>query len=149
MTDPRPVSPIRADAADSLKRLAENKFGVPVSEITSVTGDASDRRYARLHHPGSAPPTSMGMIHASPFVEEELPLRLMSSRGLLADPDAEAPFPSAVGGPVTLIVGPEGGFLDSEVEALRSAGAEVFRLGVRVLTVETAVSVLLGRLAEL
>ena len=73
MTDPQPGSPLRTDAVDSLKRLAENRFGVPVSEITSVAGDASDRRYARLHHPGSTPPTSMGMIHASPFDEAELP----------------------------------------------------------------------------
>ncbi len=73
MTPPQPESPRRADAADSLKRLAGSKFGASVGEIISVTGDASDRRYVRLHHPEATPPTSVGMIHASGFDEKKLP----------------------------------------------------------------------------
>ena len=37
-----------------------------------------------------------------------------------------------------LVVGPEGGLSDAEVEALRSAGATVVRLGEEVLRTSTA-----------
>ncbi len=46
----------------------------------------------------------------------------------------EAPPPSSV----ALAVGPEGGFEDAEVEALRAAGWEAASLGPRVLRTETA-----------
>lgn len=73
MTPPQPENPIRGKAVESLKRLAGSRFGVSVRQIVSVTGDASDRRYVRLHHPEAALPSSVGMIHASGFNESELP----------------------------------------------------------------------------
>ncbi len=82
-----------------------------------------------------------------PFVEDVLPGLLDRSRGLLADPDAQRPCPQAPPGPVTLIVGPEGGFIRFELDLLRAAGVEAVGLGPRVLRVETAVVALLARLA--
>jgi 16S rRNA (uracil1498-N3)-methyltransferase len=50
---------------------------------------------------------------------------------------------------VLVVVGPEGGLTDDEVEALRTAGASVVRLGPEVLRTSTAgvagVSALLSR----
>jgi len=46
-----------------------------------------------------------------------------------------------------LVVGPEGGLVDDELEALRRAGARTVGLGPRVLRVETAVVALLSRSA--
>jgi RsmE family RNA methyltransferase len=48
--------------------------------------------------------------------------------------------------PLTLAIGPEGGFISYEVEKLAEAGFEPVHLGVRILRVETAVAVLIGRL---
>jgi RsmE family RNA methyltransferase len=80
------------------------------------------------------------------FVESELPTLAEGSTALFADPAAEEPCPRAVAGPVTLLVGPEGGWLDAELEQLRGAGLRGVGLGPRVLRVEHAVIALLARL---
>ena len=54
--------------------------------------------------------------------------------------------------PVILAIGPEGGFIDTEISALEDLGFRAFTMGNRVLRVETAVDVLIGQvqlLAEL
>lgn len=81
-----------------------------------------------------------------PFVEDELPALLDGSLGLVAHPPAAEPCPRAVAGHVTLAVGPEGGFIPYEVEALQRAGCRAVSLGPRPLRVEQAVPALLGRL---
>ncbi len=82
-----------------------------------------------------------------PFVEDVLPRLLGGSRGLLADPEVRELCSQGPPGPVTLIVGPEGGFIPFEVDLLRAQGVEAVGLGPRVLRVETAVVALLARLA--
>ena len=43
-----------------------------------------------------------------------------------------------VGADIALIIGPEGGFSDKEVERFKEAGAEVVTLGKTILRTETA-----------
>jgi 16S rRNA (uracil1498-N3)-methyltransferase len=81
-----------------------------------------------------------------PFVEDELPGIIQGTLPVLADPSGPAPCPREVGGPVTLAVGPEGGFTAYEVEKLVSIGFSAVNAGKRILKVETAVPVLLSRL---
>jgi RsmE family RNA methyltransferase len=76
-----------------------------------------------------------------PYIEDRL-----AGRVLVADPSATMPCPVDVAEPLTLVVGPEGGFIPHELELLRAAGAELVGLGRRVLRVETAVVALLARL---
>jgi 16S rRNA (uracil1498-N3)-methyltransferase len=69
-----------------------------------------------------------------------------SGQVLIAHPEPGAsPCPRSVAGPITLVVGPEGGFIPAEVDRLRERGSLV-DLGPRILRVETAVVALLARL---
>lgn len=81
-----------------------------------------------------------------PFIEDELPLLAQDSLALVAHPGASRPCPTAVSDPVTLAIGPEGGFVPFEVELLARQGFLPVQLGTRPLRVETAVPALLGRL---
>ncbi len=82
-----------------------------------------------------------------PFVEEDLPGLAQGTRCLLAHPGASKPCPRAVNGPLTLAIGPEGGWIPAEVESLAAAGFEPVDLGPRILRTETALAALAGRLA--
>jgi 16S rRNA (uracil1498-N3)-methyltransferase len=59
--------------------------------------------------------------------------------------DVELP----VAGDVLLVVGPEGGITPEELDALRSSGARIVRLGPTVLRASTAAAVALGALGVL
>jgi len=82
----------------------------------------------------------------TPFVREELPTTLSGKRALLADPHANEEAPRHVTGTVVLAIGPEGGFIDREVETFTEIGFEPVRTGARILRVETALASLIGRL---
>ncbi|MGA6099966.1 16S rRNA (uracil(1498)-N(3))-methyltransferase [Stutzerimonas marianensis] len=81
-----------------------------------------------------------------PFVEDRLPALAAGTRGLLGHPGDHPPCPRALNEPVTLAIGPEGGWIPYEVEKLAAAGLQPVQLGERILRVETAVSALLARL---
>lgn len=81
-----------------------------------------------------------------PFVEDRLPQMLAGSRGLVAHPGDFPACPRALDEPVTLAIGPEGGWIPYEVEMLRAAGLSPVQLGERILRVETAVPALIARL---
>ena len=60
-------------AHERLRALARDCFGVGVSSLTPLAGDASTRDYVRLTHRGGAAPSSVGMIMPEPFTKETLP----------------------------------------------------------------------------
>jgi 16S rRNA (uracil1498-N3)-methyltransferase len=72
------------------------------------------------HFLGEAPASGELRLMLDPLAERRL---------------SELPKPS---GPVTLLVGPEGGFEDGEVVAAKLAGFAGIRLGPRILRTETA-----------
>ena len=78
------------------------------------------------------------------FVEDELDPH--GSLALVAHPEAAEPCPRNVQQPVTLAIGPEGGFIAKEIASLERAGFRAVNLGPRILRVETAVPALVGRL---
>jgi RsmE family RNA methyltransferase len=82
----------------------------------------------------------------APFARDGLPRLAEGASCLLAHPGAGAPCPSGVEGPCVLALGPEGGFVAGEVEALRGAGFAPVGLGPRTLRVETALAAAVGRL---
>jgi RsmE family RNA methyltransferase len=83
-----------------------------------------------------------------PFVEDRLPGLADGTLGLVGHP---GDYPACPRGlpldqPVTLAIGPEGGWIPYEVDKLAEAGLQPVQLGERILRVETAVTALLARL---
>jgi len=85
-----------------------------------------------------------------PFAEDFLAEYNHASLRLLADPEASHSLPQIVNFPcpprVLLAVGPEGGWVDYEIEVLKRAGFASFSLEKRILRVETAIPVIIGQL---
>jgi len=81
-----------------------------------------------------------------PFVEDELPNLVTDTQAFVAHPIGGIPCPLALNTPTTLAVGPEGGFIDYEINKLVETGFQPISLGSRILRVETAVPVLLSKL---
>ncbi|MDD5728273.1 MAG: RsmE family RNA methyltransferase, partial [Victivallales bacterium] len=80
------------------------------------------------------------------FAEKELGGIVGDSLALAAHPEAAQPCPAQVDGPVTLVVGPEGGFTDYEIGLLTRCGCLPVHLGKRPLRTEFALCALLGRI---
>jgi RsmE family RNA methyltransferase len=109
-----------------------------------------------------------------PFVEDELPALIKGKLALVAHPDKKfmsftpplAPptrggesnvlFPSPLRGGlgrgnhpdkhIILIIGPEGGIIDYEIELLKAAGCQAIDLGPRILRTETVLPYVVGKL---
>jgi RsmE family RNA methyltransferase len=80
-----------------------------------------------------------------PFAEDEMPEIIKGTLALAAHPGAPVLEPPG-GRPLTLAIGPEGGFNEFEISMFRDKGFTVFSAGERILRVEDAVPALLGRL---
>ena len=81
-----------------------------------------------------------------PFAEDEVPSLIKDTLPFVAHPGAQEPCPRDVRQPVTLAIGPEGGFIQYEVEKLMSCGFHAVHLGQRILNIEAAVPGLISRL---
>nr|WP_157711057.1 16S rRNA (uracil(1498)-N(3))-methyltransferase [Pseudomonas sp. PB120] len=81
-----------------------------------------------------------------PFVEDRLPAITEGTLGLVGHPGNYPPCPRGLNEPVTLAIGPEGGWIPYEIELLGKSGLQPVQLGERILRVETAVTALLARL---
>jgi RsmE family RNA methyltransferase len=81
-----------------------------------------------------------------PFVEDRLPHIVEGTLGLVGHPGDYPACPRNLDQPVTLAIGPEGGWIPYEVDLLHKAGLQPVQLGERILRVETAVAALLARL---
>src|SRR6056297_1203955 len=82
----------------------------------------------------------------SPFVKDELPEVSRNKKKILAHPQAQSFCPVGLNLDTVLVIGPEGGFIDLEVQTLVDNGFEPMTMGTRILRVETAVTALVSRL---
>jgi RsmE family RNA methyltransferase len=80
------------------------------------------------------------------FVEDELTDLSSGTLRLVAHPGGRKECPREVGRKVTLIIGPEGGFIADEIALLERYDFLPIHLGSRILRVETAVAAVVGRL---
>lgn len=81
-----------------------------------------------------------------PFVEDELAALASNSLKLVAHPGNYPTCPRNLNEQLTLAIGPEGGFVDYEIQLLETQGFQPVQMGERILRVETAVTALLSRL---
>lgn len=81
-----------------------------------------------------------------PFVEDVLPSMIEGTNPLVAHPYTKDSCPSNPEGHITLAVGPEGGFIQYEVDKLIECGFKPVHLGERILRVESAVPALISKL---
>ncbi|MBM4014551.1 MAG: 16S rRNA (uracil(1498)-N(3))-methyltransferase [Planctomycetes bacterium] len=81
-----------------------------------------------------------------PFAKERLDVLAAGTTRLLAHPAAPTPCPRHRAEPITLALGPEGGFIADEVALFEHHGFAPVALGPRLLRVEQALPALVGRL---
>jgi len=97
--------------------------------------------------------TIMPSVHIKkrfkPFIEDELPAIAQDAKKLIAHPYQASKCPQLSAQKTVLAIGPEGGFIDYEVERLREQGFLPISLGQRILRVETALPVAIGKLFNL
>jgi RsmE family RNA methyltransferase len=64
----------------------------------------------------------------------------------MAHPGTGEAVPKTLVPPITLAIGPEGGWIEAEVQSLLKAGLCPLDLGPRILRTETALAALVGKL---
>ena len=146
-----------------VKRVLAGIAGLGVKRLYLVNGFRVEKSYWRspvLRPPEIREALILGLEQArdtilpevvlrplfKPFVEDELPALIRDTLALVAHPGAGESCPRAGARPVTLVIGPEGGFIPYELEKLVAAGCRPVQIGARILRVETAIPFLLGRL---
>lgn len=82
-----------------------------------------------------------------PFIEDILPpiLARRGGRRIAAHPGGGAAVPGGIGGRAFLAVGPEGGWVDFEIEKFLEAGFLIYSPGPRIMRVDTAVPALMAQ----
>lgn len=166
-TPPPPPAPATIVLAlprpKALRRMLQFLAAAGVKRIVLVNAWRVEKSY--WHTPALAPATLheqllLGLEQAAdtilpqietrqrlkPFVEDEAPALIAGARALVAHPRASTPCPHAVAEPVTVAIGPEGGFIPYEVALFAAHGFEPVSLGPRPLRVEHALPALLGRI---
>jgi RsmE family RNA methyltransferase len=81
-----------------------------------------------------------------PFVEDELPGIAAGSFAVAGHPAAEQQLPHRLCGKTTLVIGPEGGFTDYEIDLLAAHGVTPMSFGPRIMRTEFAVTAILARM---
>lgn len=151
---PRPIA---------LKRILTHVTSLGVKYITLLHSTRVEKSYWRspaLADAGIRQQLMMGLEQAGDtilpqvsmkmefrrFVRDELPGLTKGSQAFVGNVDGKDPLPCDIKGEVTLVIGPEGGFLPYEVKLLEEAGCKCVNFGRRILRVETAVVAALARI---
>jgi len=145
-----------------LKRILQSVTALGVKKIYLINSYRVDKSFwqSSLLHPDNlyehfllgleqAVDTVMPQLFLrsrfKPFVEDELPKIAHETISYVAHPGVDNSCPLHHQQPVTIAIGPEGGFIPYEVDKLQQCGFATVQIGKRILRVETAVSVLLSR----
>lgn len=80
------------------------------------------------------------------FIEDELPIISENSVNLIAHPKGNFEVPLKINNSAVIVIGPEGGFTDYEIDCFEQKGFNCVQMGERILRVETAIPFLVGKL---
>lgn len=80
-----------------------------------------------------------------PFAEDILPLISAGKHKILCHPYSALPFPASVSGKSVIIIGPDGGFIQYEIDLLKGIGFDCYSMGERILRTENAVAAVLSK----
>ena len=94
-------------------------------------------------------PTIILKSRFKPFVEDELPDIIKGTLPMVGHPTGSSPCPCGITTPVTLLIGPEGGFIPYEIDLVSRYGFTPVSLGRRILRVETVIPALIFRMFSL
>jgi 16S rRNA (uracil1498-N3)-methyltransferase len=81
-----------------------------------------------------------------PFLEDEISKIIKDTLPIIAHPNDYSETFSKNSIPVTLAIGPEGGFTDYEISMFQKYNFKTFSLGSRILRVEFAIPTIIGKL---
>jgi len=146
-----------------LKRILQSVTSLGIKDIHLIQTDAVEKSYwssSDLDTDTLAEQLLLGLeqgmdtllptltLHRqfNTFCRDALPQIAANRCCLLAHPGDYPPCPANIDTPMTIAIGPEGGFTEKEVEAFSHNGFSKIQMGKRILRVETAVTALLGRL---
>lgn len=165
--NPLPLSLILAlPRPQMLKRILQNttEFGIKdIHLIHSKKVEKSFWQTPNLHPENLHSYFELGLSQAKdtilpnlqlhqqfkPFVEDVLPQLIQGKQALIAHPYCSRPIPAASTQERLIIIGPEGGFTDYEVNLIQQQGVEAFSMGERIYKVENAVTLLTAKLSLL
>lgn len=146
-----------------LKRILQSLASLGVKEIFLINSRRVEKSFwdsGVLSEPDIQRHLDLGLCQAkdtlvprvhlkrffSPFVKEDLPKLSTNKKKILAHPKAQTFCPVGLNCDTVLVIGPEGGFIDLEVQTLVDKGFEPMTMGPRILRVETAATALVSRL---
>lgn len=84
-----------------------------------------------------------------PFVEGTLPKIIQNKQAFIAHPYQNQPMPAPSSEERVIVIGPEGGFTNYEVELIMQQGVTAFSMGPRIYKVENAVTILAAQLSTI
>jgi len=145
------------------RRLIQSICALGVEELHLINSYKVDKSYWQSHYLSEealAEQLVLGMEQSGstlmptitkhtkfrPFVEDTFPAICSGKMSLLAHPYSQDSCPIDLNQPSVLVIGPEGGFTEFEVNLLSQNGARPVHIGARILRVETAVPAIIGRL---
>ncbi len=82
-----------------------------------------------------------------PFVQDQLPKIIRNRKSFVAHPGSKKILPKVGKTPSLLVIGPEGGLVDFEIDLLKNAGLIPVHLGTRILRFENALCYALGKMS--
>lgn len=138
-----------------LPRLLRGVVALGIKQITFINAYRVDKSY--FHSPVLTPERlgeelRLGLEQAGdtilpcvtietlfrPFVEDRLPEASRGRNKYVAHPAARAAIGAKPPAPAVMVIGPEGGFVDFELDLLYAMGFEGVHLGPRILTSDVA-----------
>ncbi len=82
-----------------------------------------------------------------PFVQDQLPKLIKNRKSFVAHPGSKKILPKVGKSPSLLVIGPEGGFVDFEIDLLKAVNLIPVHLGPRILRFENALCYALGKMS--